>query len=209
MRQRSRRIEVDLVTTRELLDALDVARADKGRDAEPAIRSFHGPTRPDEASDARRARLRGERFPHLRGRADRAREAALRGRRRVVPFFDGRRIRFRDDLPCDRARSRFQPERSARLPRWSVPSDGGPHGTETHRRGVRSPSNVGWTLRWERSSRARAYGAVARQEARRPVKQFRALVIALATLWPPLALADDSAHVTIRGGWAGPGVGAN
>jgi outer membrane immunogenic protein len=41
------------------------------------------------------------------------------------------------------------------------------------------------------------------------VKQIRAVVIALAILWPPLALADDSAHVTIRGGWAGLGVGAN
>ena len=41
------------------------------------------------------------------------------------------------------------------------------------------------------------------------MKQIRAAVIALTILWPPLALADDSAHVTIRGGWAGLGVGAN
>ena len=41
------------------------------------------------------------------------------------------------------------------------------------------------------------------------MKQIRAAVIALAILWPPLALAADSAHVTIRGGWAGVGVGAN
>lgn len=41
------------------------------------------------------------------------------------------------------------------------------------------------------------------------MKQIRAVVIALAIIWPPLALAADSAHVTIRGGWAGLGVGAN
>ena len=42
-------------------------------------------------------------------------------------------------------------------------------------------------------------GTAARQEACRPAKQIRAAVIALAILWPPLALADDFAHVTIRG----------
>jgi len=41
------------------------------------------------------------------------------------------------------------------------------------------------------------------------MNKIRAVVIALAALWAPLARAEDSAHVKIRGGWAGLGVGAN
>jgi outer membrane immunogenic protein len=64
-------------------------------------------------------------------------------------------------------------------------------------------------LRWETSGHARARGPAARQEACRPMNEIRAAVIALAMLRTPLARAEDSAHVTIRGGWAGLGVGAN
>ena len=39
------------------------------------------------------------------------------------------------------------------------------------------------------------------------MKEIRAAVIALPMLWPALVLAEDSARVNVRGGWAGPNVG--
>ncbi len=86
------------------------ARRNSSSAGAPAV---DGAARAGEAADARRARTRRERFPHLRQCADRTREAALHRGRRVVPFFCRRPLRFRDDLPCDRTRSRFHSERSA------------------------------------------------------------------------------------------------